>query len=262
MGVYVVTGGSGGIGGKTSEFLRAKGHEIINIDTKGGDISANLAEPAGRQEAINEIFARCPEGIDGLVCVAGVSGSCGNLELVISLNYFGAVELAVGLYELLQKKHGSICFVSSNTVSQAGVRTDLVSLLNNDPVEEEIRKLVAGCDAMNPFVGQSIYSASKYALARWGRRISASWAANGVRVNSVAPGNVLTPMTKALTGSAKAALSAIPIPTKYGTSELMKPEEIAQAITFLVSPEAGGINGVILFVDGGTDALLNSEKVY
>ena len=48
----------------------------------------------------------------------------------------------------------------------------------------------------------------------------------------------------------------------YGTDTLMDPEDIANVIAFLVSPLAHGINGNVLFVDGGTDALLNSEKVY
>ena len=39
-------------------------------------------------------------------------------------------------------------------------------------------------------------------------------------------------------------------------------DEIASAINFLISKEARGVNGIIMFVDGGTDALLNSEKVY
>ena len=42
----------------------------------------------------------------------------------------------------------------------------------------------------------------------------------------------------------------------------MHPEAIANVIVFLVSPLAHGINGNVMFVDGGTDALLNSEKVY
>ena len=62
--------------------------------------------------------------------------------------------------------------------------------------------------------------------------------------------------------NAKAALAALPIPINYGTDELMRPEDIANVIVFLVSPLAHGINGNVMFVDGGTDALLNSEKVY
>ena len=58
------------------------------------------------------------------------------------------------------------------------------------------------------------------------------------------------------------ALNALPIPTKYGQECLMAPEEIAEAMVFLASDSARGVNGNIMFVDGGTDALLNSEKVY
>ncbi|MEG0375206.1 MAG: hypothetical protein RR672_06180 [Raoultibacter sp.] len=42
----------------------------------------------------------------------------------------------------------------------------------------------------------------------------------------------------------------------------MDPLEVANVMAFIASPESLGINGVVLFVDGGTDALLNSEKVY
>lgn len=61
---------------------------------------------------------------------------------------------------------------------------------------------------------------------------------------------------------AKMALNALPIPTKYGQECLMAPEEIAEVMVFLASDSARGVNGNIMFVDGGTDALLNTEKVY
>lgn len=265
MGVYIVTGGSGGIGGKTVEILRAQGHEVVNIDLKDGDICANLATREGRQQVIDEIYARYPDGIDGLCCNAGVSGACGNLRLIVSLNYFGAVTLADGLYELLKKKRGSCVITSSNTISQGAARMDMVYMLNSSSSydnEQIILHLCDKFDGKNLSVGNSYYVATKYALSRWVRRVSASWAANGVRINSVAPGNVATPMTATMSDNAKAALAALPIPINYGTDDLMLSEDIANAIVFLASPQAHGINGVILFVDGGTDALLNSEKVY
>lgn len=48
MGVYAITGASSGIGAKTKELLLQKGHEVINIDLKDGDICVNLATPEGR----------------------------------------------------------------------------------------------------------------------------------------------------------------------------------------------------------------------
>lgn len=265
MGVYVVTGGSGGIGGKTVEILKANGHEVINIDMKNGDIAVNLATPEGRAQAIREVHERCPEGIDGLCCIAGVSGACADLKLIISLNYFGKVNLALGLYDLLKKKGGSCVITSSNTISQGAARMDMVYLMNsatNDRDEERILTICDKFDGNNLHVGNSYYVASKYALARWVRRVSSSWAANGVRINAVAPGNVATPLSASLGRDAKAALAALPIPINYGTEDLMDAQDIANGIVFLASPQAHGVNGIILFVDGGTDALLNSEKVY
>lgn len=75
MGIYVVTGGSGGIGGKTAEILRGQGHEVVNVDLKDGDICANLAKAEGREEVIRRIHELYPDGIDGLCCHAGVSGA-------------------------------------------------------------------------------------------------------------------------------------------------------------------------------------------
>ena len=93
-------------------------------------------------------------------------------------------------------------------------------------------------------------------------RSHAMSAAKGVRINAVAPGNVRTAMTANMSYSATQALNALPIPTKYGHDALMDPEEIAEVMVFLSSHRARGINGNIIFVDGGTDALLNNEKVY
>jgi NAD(P)-dependent dehydrogenase (short-subunit alcohol dehydrogenase family) len=260
MGVFAITGASGGIGGKTAELLKEKGHEVINIDVKNGDINVNLASEEGRQEAVDKLHEMCPDGLDGLLCIAGVSASCGNLKLIVSLNYFGAIALAEGTFDLLRKKGGSCVLAASNTISQGAARMDIVDLLNNYGDEERLLKLVDTLDVRQN--AHPMYVASKYALSRWMRRVSSAWAAEGVRINAIAPGNVATPMTDVLQGPAWEACLALPIPTYYGQDCLMQSSDIAKAFAFMASPDACGINGVILFVDGGTDALLNTEKVY
>ena len=260
MGVYALTGGSSGIGAITVEILKAKGNDVINIDIKDGDICANLATDDGRQHVIDELHKMCPDGLDGIICNAGVSGECGNIPLIISLNYFGATIVATGVFDLLKKKHGACVVTSSNTISQGSARMDVVGLLNNNPDEKRILKLVKDAD---PKTGHIYYAATKFALARWARRMSAVWGAQGVRLNAVAPGNVRTAMTAKLTPQHMVAVQALPVPINYELGDaLMDPADIANGIAFLASPESHGVNGVILFVDGGTDALLNSEKVY
>lgn len=197
MGTYAVTGGSSGIGAKTVNLLKQNGHEVLNIDLRGGDITADLSTPDGRQHVIDELHRLCPDGLDGLVCNAGVSGAC--------------------------------VVTSSNTISQGAARMDIADLLNNNNEDEQrILNVIGTLDESDLSVGNSIYVASKYALAT----------------------------------NARMALNALPIPTKYGLETLMDPEEIAAVIVFLASDEARGVNGNIMFVDGGTDALLNTEKVY
>ena len=102
MGVYAITGASSGIGAKTKELLLQKGHEVINIDLKGGDICVNLATPEGRQAAVDKLHELHPEGLDGMICNAGVSGlrQSGTDH---SLNYFGTVAIAKASMTSLRK---------------------------------------------------------------------------------------------------------------------------------------------------------------
>lgn len=233
MGVYAITGGSGGIGLRVISQLEKQEHETINIDWKTGDIQADLSIPEGRQKVIDELHELHPEGLDGLILCAGVPGSCHDLRLILSLNFFGTISIIKGAYDLLEKKGGSCVATVSNAISQGDLRMDLADILNNNNEDElRILDLVSNLDENDLLTGNRLYVASKYALARWVRRHSASYAANGVRINAVAPGNVNTSMTATMSVDEKTALNALPIPTKYGKETLMEPDEIASAINF------------------------------
>src|SRR5262249_11955390 len=107
-------------------------------------------------------------------------------------------------------------------------------------------------------VGATVYAASKRALALWVRREAPRWAADGVRLNAVVPGAVTTPLLQAGLDHPQLghAIRGFPIPLGgFG-----KPEQIAAAIAFLLSADASFCAGTLLFVDGGTDALVRPTE--
>lgn len=256
MRTYVITGGTTGIGAAVRTQLLEQGHEVFNIDYKGGDFLADLSTRQGRDAAIQAVYEKYPDGIDVLICNAGV-GPTAPPKAIFALNFFASVQLAEGLRPLLKKKKGNCVVTSSNSITNMTVRMDWVDMLSNVMDEDRIMEFA---DTISPKLTPSCYSSSKRALARWVRRISPSWAVDGLRINSVAPGNTTTPMTQNMTESQMDAALLIPIPTRYGTRTFLDASEIANGIVFLASPLASGINGVVLFVDGGIDALLRSEQ--
>ena len=94
--------------------------------------------------------------------------------------------------------------------------------------------------------GQANYAASKAGLVGLGRSFAKEFASRGVTVNVVAPGPIATDMLSALPEDQQDAYAdAVPL------GRLGRPEEIAAAVRFLASDEAGYITGAVLPVDGG-----------
>ena len=262
MKTIVMTGASSGIGAVTKRKLEAEGNKVINIDLRDGDISVNLATPEGRKAAVDFVFQRFPEGIDGLVCCAGVSGACGNFKLMVSLNFYGAVSMAEGLFPLLQKKKGYCVLISSFSIAEGYAIKDIVKLIMEKNSEETVLGVLETMDSSDLGLGSAVYITAKYAVSLWIKRHAASWGARGVHINCIAPGTTNTPMVGDMDEVSKWALSALPVPIKYGESLMLEPDEVADVILFLLSPQSRGIHGTMIFVDGGTEAVINTEHVY
>ncbi|MFE3450838.1 SDR family oxidoreductase [Nonomuraea sp. NPDC059194] len=94
----------------------------------------------------------------------------------------------------------------------------------------------------------TLYSATKAAAHNLARTLAAELAPRGVRVNSISPGYIDTPMypAAALSQTEAAAITSRVVAGRFG-----QPEEIATAVAFLASPEASYINGQDLVIDGG-----------
>ena len=270
MADYIVTGGVNGIGKAAVDLLRANGDRVLVIDNEGGDICADLSGKEGRQEAISKVYSSCPDGIDGLACIAGISSPKPNNSSILSTNYYGAVEVAEGLFPLLEKRKGSCVMITSASITwSAPDRTpNIGELLANCPDEERIGRLADSFPADPPY---NLYYSTKLALSLWVRRNSIEWGIRGVRLNSIAPGCVDTRLGS-MTDEKKEELRKKgirmnesfhkTIPTHYRDHGIMPPEDIAETIAFMLSDKSRGINGVMVIADAGQEAYYNTEKVY
>lgn len=259
--IYIITGGSKGIGKCTVDILRGAGHTVVDL-SRSGDIKTDLSKKEDRQRAIAAIHEMFPDGIDGVITNAGIPGGIRGQTAadVISVNYFGTVDILCGLLDLLEKKKGS-CVVTTSASIAYGPRGryHVDDLLLNCGDEERLREFVTELEKDGK--AMAMYPATKLALTKWVKRTASSWAVRGVILNAVAPGGVDTDIIPNMKTDPRfdTVTMANPMPTVYADRDLMTPEDIAETLAFMVSPKARGNCGTIVYCDGGSSAIQNTE---
>jgi NAD(P)-dependent dehydrogenase (short-subunit alcohol dehydrogenase family) len=235
--VVVLTGASRGIGHATVKRFGEKGWRVITCSRQPFDdrcpwpggkqnhIQVDLADPKQTIAAIDDIKNRLNGKLHALINNAGVSPksedgkrlSTLDTDLhiwgqVFHVNFFASVVLARGLKAELTKAKGSVV----NITSIAGSR-------------------------VHPFAG-SAYATSKAALSALTREMANDFGPLGVRVNSVAPGEV---ETNILSAGTEKIVSVLPL------RRLGQAEEVADTILFLCSEQSSYISGTEIQVNGG-----------
>jgi meso-butanediol dehydrogenase/(S,S)-butanediol dehydrogenase/diacetyl reductase len=228
-----VTGAASGIGLACMAALRAGGAKVAAIDrnpmTGALAFRADVAVPQDLVAAIDAAAAALG-GLDGVVAAAGIACSGNVHELPIDdLDRM----LAVNLRGVLLTMRAALPHLRRNRSSAA--------------------VLIASEQGLVGVPGMAGYAASKGGVVQLTRALAVDHAREGVRVNCVCPGPVLTPMlVEAVGGSSPQLLAREAQTTLLG--RVAAPEEIASVVRFLLSDAASYITGAIIPVDGGASA--------
>jgi len=235
--VALVTGASRGIGRAIAATLAAHGYTVVGTATTE----------------------------TGAQAIAAALAAQGGHGLQLDVNDGAAVEAAV---DAIVKAHGGLHVLVNN----AGITRDTLAMRMKDEdwdaVLDTNLKAVFRCSravmrtmmkqrygrivnitsvvGASGNAGQANYAAAKAGVAGMTRALARELGSRNITVNCIAPGFIATDMTEVLPEAQKAALlQQIPL-GRLGT-----PEEIAHAVAFLASPQAGYITGTELHVNGG-----------
>ena len=237
----LVTGAASGIGAATAARLRSDGARVAGIDLDRERLDrasldvrlvADVADDEGLTRAIDVAAGRLG-GLDAAVACAGVAGrgtvadtDLSDWEHIFAVNVRGVYLTARAAIPHLRRA-GSGAIV--NVASQLG--------------------LVAAPSS-------AAYCASKGAVVQLTRAMAVDHGHEGIRVNCVCPGPTDTPLLEPyFAGSPDPAAERKRFEGAQVHGRLVTPEEIADAIAYLLSPAAGSTIGAALVVDGGYSIL-------
>ncbi len=232
----LVTGASGGIGGAIATALHNAGAIVGLSGTREAPLEA-LAAELGERAHVLPCNLSDPEAVEALPSAA--IAAMGSLDILVNNAGITRDQLFMRMSDEDWQSVLDVNLTSTMRLCRGVMRPMMKArwgrIIN-------ISSIVGATG--NP--GQANYAASKAGMVGMTKSIAYEVASRGITANAVAPGFIATPMTDALTDDQKAKIAEQIPAARMGT-----PEEIAAAVLYLASAEAGYVTGSVLHVNGG-----------
>jgi 3-oxoacyl-[acyl-carrier protein] reductase len=227
----LITGAARGIGRAIAAELKGAGADVVCCDLPGTSENEEVAREVGGQalyadvtkaDEVEKLIADAGE-IDILVNNAGITRD-GLLARMSEEDWRAVIDINLTSVYLMCR-----AAVRGMMKRRSGTIVNLASVVG-----------------IHGNFGQTNYAASKAGIIGFTKSLAREAGARGIRVNAVAPGYIETRLTEVLPEDVKQKMLAATSLGRFG-----QPEDIARAVHFLCSDEAGFISGEVLVVDGG-----------
>jgi NAD(P)-dependent dehydrogenase (short-subunit alcohol dehydrogenase family) len=240
----LVTGGAMGIGGAVAELLAERGAHVAIVDRSGAAAEEHARRLTGRGLSALAIAADVSVGTEVASAVSRIVATFGGVDIVSNnagIQRYGTVETTAEAAwdEVIGVNLKSVYLVCHHAIPHLKAR----------------RGVIVNMASVQSFATQrsvAAYTTGKHGLIGLTRSMALDFAADGVRVNAVAPGSVDTPMLRwavSLDRNPEGLMRTIAAMHPLG--RIAEPREIAEAVLFLASPRASFVTGATLVVDGG-----------